>query len=521
MSTSARLPTPMPTVPRVRYTPEQTSLAKKVARRRRVLGRIWARLPAVRAALVVASIAWTLALPYSGLWKGTRVDEHALQPGQVTMYYDWSNVHAADTYLGHLERLPNATFDAARSFLETSFARSGLTTRSTARSLSAHVAPPRASGLETILLLAPMASRSGGPNLRGVALLLSLADMLRGQTHWAADFVLVVADGHADGVAEFAAAYSDLYPGNVWTALVLDYPGHSFDWLGIYYEGTNGRLPNQDAINTVAHVARYSIGVDTRLHDLDASAPEWASWGQAVQDYVVGARHLWAHAQFAALGKPSAAHGLLSQHRVDALTLFAHPSTGPHGFHSLGRLVESTLRSYNNLLERLHASFFFYLLPRPHAFMPVGHYLPIAVLLGASLTLGGLDCPDPLAGLVAVLPALLVAAAAWATQWPVLTLATLAVPKSKTAASSARALGMLLFGAIVPSLAMVNFPQALALGLIAVVHFEVSTRMRHALVLLNPALWGLGLRETWEVAGGLAWPGSMVLWPILYISSQQ
>ena len=44
----------------------------------------------------------------------------------------------------------------------------------------------------------------------------------------------------------------------------------------------------------------------------------------------------------------------------------------------------------NNLLERLHASFFFYILTTPGTFLKIGHYLPSAVLIGASLMFGGL-----------------------------------------------------------------------------------------------------------------------------------
>lgn len=53
-----------------------------------------------------------LALPYEGLWKRTYVDEHALQPAQVAVYFDWANVHKADVYLAELERLSssNSTF---------------------------------------------------------------------------------------------------------------------------------------------------------------------------------------------------------------------------------------------------------------------------------------------------------------------------------------------------------------------------------------------------------------------------
>ena len=52
--------------------------------------------------------------------------------------------------------------------------------------------------------------------------------------------------------------------------------------------------------------------------------------------------------------------------------------------------MESTLRSINNLLERFHASFFFYLLTHPGWFTKIGNYLPAAILLGAGLTVEGL-----------------------------------------------------------------------------------------------------------------------------------
>lgn len=59
-------------------------------------------------------------------------------------------------------------------------------------------------------------------------------------------------------------------------------------------------------------------------------------------------------------------------------------------FTDLNRIMESTLRTVNNLLERLHASFFFYLLTSPDEFIVIGKYLTSAVLVGISLELNGL-----------------------------------------------------------------------------------------------------------------------------------
>jgi glycosylphosphatidylinositol transamidase len=40
------------------------------------------------------------------------------------------------------------------------------------------------------------------------------------------------------------------------------------------------------------------------------------------------------------------------------------------------RIIESTLRSINNLLERFHQSFFFYLLPSSNYYISIGMYMP-------------------------------------------------------------------------------------------------------------------------------------------------
>lgn len=86
--------------------------------------------------------------------------------------------------------------------------------------------------------------------------------------------------------------------------------------------------------------------------------------------------------------------------------MYAIPDVGPHGFHSFGRylsirlcfrlilthirIIESTLRSANNLLERLHASFFFYILTTSRTFLKVGHYLPAVILISVATMIGAL-----------------------------------------------------------------------------------------------------------------------------------
>ena len=54
------------------------------------------------------------------------------------------------------------------------------------------------------------------------------------------------------------------------------------------------------------------------------------------------------------------------------------------------RVVESTLRTANNLLERLHASFFFYIMTGPTTFLKIGSFLPGAVLVSIAMMFAGL-----------------------------------------------------------------------------------------------------------------------------------
>lgn len=304
----------------------------------------------------------------------------------------------------------------------------------------------------------------------------------------------------------------------MWNALNLDYPGHSFARLGLFYEGVNGRLPNLDVLSTVSTVSRWKGGCPVVLHDAGAHAPK---------TYASGARHLERHFAYAVLGRPSAAGGLLARHRIDALTLYAPPAAGPHGFHTLGQVVESTCRSFNTLLERLHASFFFYLLPHPEAFIPVGHYLPAAVLLGASITLGGFDCPAPLAGAFwALVPAAL-GAVGWILQFPYVAIAAPLLPRPRGAAkTSFNALAHLAYGAMVPTLAMVNFPQAVALGLLSVLALAPAPRAIN--IRLAPLVLGLlaaiqmagfDLRGEWVLFGNVAWPALFaVIIPLMAVS---
>ncbi|CAK9779474.1 putative GPI-anchor transamidase [Cutaneotrichosporon oleaginosum] len=497
-------------------TPEQAKLARKLGRQQRAIAIFWRHLTAIRLTLLALGLLWIAAIPHPLLWKKTFIDEHALMPSGARPLWGWDDVAAADHYLEGVEHLAsrNASWAARADFFEEQFKRSGVETGRSEDSVYALVTPPRSEGTEAILVSANWLSRDGVPNVRGISLLLALAPFFKAHGHYAFDIYLVVGDGYIEGLNDFISSYTGR--ANIWTAFNIDYPYHSYSTIGLYYEGVNGRLPNQDIVNVAAHVSRWLGGTEAAPHARDPRAPH---------TYATGLATLVDHFKFAALGRPSAAHGVLAKHRIDAVTIYAVPAEGPHGFYSLGKIVEGTVRSANNLLERLHASFFFYLLPGPERFLPVGHYLPAAVLLGASLTLGGFDCPAPLEGATWLLVPLAFGAIGWLLGSPLVAALAPMLPKPKgDARRSLAALAHLGYGALVPTLAMVNFPQALLLAGLAITFLAPLPRAgKFAIAGLNPALLaaaGVDLRAEWETWGNVAWPAVFAVWmPLAGISA--
>lgn len=269
---------------------------------------------------------------------------------------------------------------------------------------------------------APPALGGRAANIRGTALVLALARCLSSTPHWSKDLLFVFSDGHLDGMQAWATSYFGNAPAaihadavhggdaQIWNALALDFPANSYSSLSFLHEGRDGQLPNLDTMNSVmAILERMQFNPMTGLHgatyEQAAAAAEPADWEWylpavvrdalepyrlLLRDYGMGWRALWTQWRLQLAGHPSGVHGVLLPYHVDAITLYAEPSAGPNGFYELGKVTESTLRSFSNLVERLHHSQFFYLLLSPWRFVPIGVYILVPLGLGAVLTLAGL-----------------------------------------------------------------------------------------------------------------------------------
>jgi GPI-anchor transamidase subunit GAA1 len=160
-------------------------------------------------------------------------------------------------------------------------------------------------------------------------------------------------------------------------AIALDYKiDHHFTDVHIIYDGINGQLPNLDLINSVVSIAGGQMGMGSTIQ---------AMWGHNDQ-YNDRLKTMLRGMLKQGLGHASGPHSSFIPYHVDAVTIQPF-GEGWHDEMAMGRLVEGSFRSLNNLLEHLHQSFFFYLLMHKERFVSIGTYLPSAMLVAANFTI--------------------------------------------------------------------------------------------------------------------------------------
>jgi glycosylphosphatidylinositol transamidase len=168
-----------------------------------------------------------------------------------------------------------------------------------------------------------------------------------------------------------------LKSGSLQGVVVVDYPfSHRFESLHIIYDGVNGQLPNLDLFNTATAVASGQMGIGVTIQQM------WKHSDSYIDRLQVMLRGMLNQG----IGHASGPHSSFIPYHVDAITLQA-VGEGWQDEMALGRCVEGTFRSLNNLLEHFHQSFFFYLLMQANRFVSIGTYLPSAMLVAVNFTI--------------------------------------------------------------------------------------------------------------------------------------
>jgi GPI-anchor transamidase subunit GAA1 len=264
------------------------------------------------------------------------------------------------------------------------------------RTVVAAVRSRKSDGKEALVLSTRYGHTHRRGHWTGVSLCIAFMEYLATEAPWLARDVLFVAtDANGDGTAletwlddYFHVGADMLRGGNIQAALNVDapVPVQSFSKLVARLHGYNGRLPNLDFLNTVQRVSAHSAGFNDfllKLTDSPVALPtEFDPQGKTAQ-FLTFMRDQ-------ARGVPTGDHGAFSRFFIDSLTLSPVSGSRREQFdaRSLVVVVEGTFRSLNNLLERFHQSFYYYLLPSPSTYVPIGDYM---IMLGMLLAGFGLQ----------------------------------------------------------------------------------------------------------------------------------
>ncbi len=228
-------------------------------------------------------------------------------------------------------------------------------------------------------------------NNSGVALILSLARYFKRWSLWSKDIIFLIPGDSTTGPQAWVDAYHNehderyveglkIKSGALQGAVAVDYPagpwGQRYDKLHVVYDGTNGQLPNLDLLNTLVQIASGQMGIDCAIQD---NMNKGDSYTARLQTMFRGMLSQ-------GLGHATGPHSAFIPYHVDAITLVT-TGDGWHDEMSLGKTIESLVRSLNNILEHLHQSFFFYLLLNSKRFVSIGTYLPSAMLIAVNFSI--------------------------------------------------------------------------------------------------------------------------------------
>lgn len=301
---------------------------------------------------------------------------------------------------------------------------------------------PRTSSLEALVISAPfrpLSSHQKG-TAAGIALMLAFAQFARPQKYWAKDIIFLITEHEQLGMQAWLEAYHGLHSdtetlytslgsfwqpgtsgsdtlnllsgfdlrmghkkcldpgklkgrsGSIQAAINLEFDTPKIKYIEVKVEGLNGQLPNLDLANLV-----HKLCVKSGIHHSYKNSYSWMNTKHKMDEWT---NNLWTMVGMITTqlcGVPNGNHGLFHRFGIEAVTLEGRGVDDPAGspprvnaltssnFHRLGIALESIMRSLNNLLERFHQSYFFYLLAATNRFISIGQYMPCLCLLCVAL----------------------------------------------------------------------------------------------------------------------------------------
>jgi len=356
----------------------------------------------------LAGLIFLLVLAHPLYNAKTYFSENALLPGLVTSSYN-ENRAAMKYHTDLVEENQKYPGHAPFPWLVAQFKQLGLEVYQQQFSLTYPLAnnsftgtnvyailrAPKASSTEALVLSAPHRPPNSPHQATdaGIAVLLSAAKFFRSQIYWAKDIIFLVTEHEFLGMQAWLEGYHGVSygegvlmagdlparAGSIQAAVNLELASEFPTHLNVKIEGLNGQLPNLDLVNLVNRLALRE-GMHQMFQGVeDHSRPD------SYNGYIRSLKTMLNMVASQATGVPSGNHGLFHRFGIEAVTLegvtVKSRKRAPADFHTLGRIVEGTFRSLNNLLERFHQSFFFYILTSGSRYISIGLYMPMYGLL--------------------------------------------------------------------------------------------------------------------------------------------
>jgi len=354
----------------------------------------------------VVGVTWFILLAYSDLNARTYFSENALLPGLVEPEFRYGQQTADYYQLLKDEVKKRKSSDELRNRIPVSwiidkFVEIGLDSYSQnytfrypynthkdngGTNVYGILRAPRTAGTEAVVLSGPFRSEPTDENtLAGIALMLGLAKAFREHTYWAKDIIFLVAEDDMIGMQAWLSAYHHTYSeyivpgellgksGSIQAALNLDIGRDHISHVDLNIEGLNGQLPNLDLVNTVTRLCKREGVIPTLHKRSDYHSPD------SLSGFLYSLKTMLLQMAQLASGSPTGNHGLFHRYSIEAVTLYGVRMKGTKnlfGFREMGRVIEGVFRSLNNLLERFHQSFFFYILPSVERYASIGVYMP-------------------------------------------------------------------------------------------------------------------------------------------------
>ncbi|XP_017852048.1 glycosylphosphatidylinositol anchor attachment 1 protein [Drosophila busckii] len=370
-------------------------------------------------AFYTAGVVWFLCLALPEFNHGTYLSENALSPGLV---YPEIRIDANRLAVQLLEELQRERKDhqatTPHAWIAAKFNEFGLETHVHnftlrypfgngkefhGKNVYGILRAPRIGSTEGIVFSAPYrAPNSVDVDITpSVPLLLAFADFARRKNYWAKDLIFLVTEQEQLGMQAWLEAYHDgdnvadhsfLNPGNLparagslQAALNIEVQDFEIDYIDVKIEGLNGKLPNLDMFNLVQRImAREGVSSGYKQTPRKKRRSNLSNFEQNL-------RQMLTMLASQSTGVPNGNHGLFHRYRIDALTIAAakrvtntNVKTSPGSAAiPLLQAIEGIARSLNNLLERFHQSFFFYVIVHNDRYISIGDYMPALVALVA------------------------------------------------------------------------------------------------------------------------------------------